>query len=91
MRAEASGAEVSGAEVSVLASYRFRSIAFKGSLAATRSSSDRIRAEKLVVGASSIEGWAIESASGDSEEAMSAWAAAVSASVGARSMSELAD
>lgn len=37
-----------------------------------------------------INGWTVESASGEREEAMSAWAAAVSASVGARSMSALA-
>ena len=73
----------------MLASYRSRSIALKGSLAATRSSSAFIRGEKLIVGALTIKGWIIESASGEREEAMSAWAAAVSASVGAWSMSAL--
>lgn len=74
----------------MLASYRFRSIALKGSLAAMRSSSASIRGEKLIIGALTINGWNIESASGEREEAISAWAAAVSASVGARSMSALA-
>lgn len=73
--------------VSVLASYRFRSIAVRGFLAAMRSSSDCMRGEKVVVGTSGIEGWIVESASVESEEAMSAWAAAVSASLGARSTS----
>lgn len=49
-----------------------------------------MRGEKLGVGALGIEGWVVEPASGEREEAMRAWAAAVSASVGARSMSGLA-
>lgn len=49
-----------------------------------------MRGEKLIVGALTSKGWVIESASGEREEAMSVWAAAVSALVGARSMSALA-
>ena len=77
-------------EASALASYRSRSIAFMGSLAATRSSSASMRVEKWVVGALTIDGWVVKSASGERDEAMSAWAAAFSASVGAWSMSGLA-
>lgn len=77
-------------EASVLASYRSRSIAFRGSLAATRSSSDCMRGENLGVGASGIKGWIVESAAGEVEETMRAWAATLSASLGARSTSGFA-
>ncbi len=74
-------------EVSVLASYLLRSIAFRGSLAPARSSSACMAGEKLAVGMSGIRGWIVELASGEREEDMSAWAAEVSVSVGARSTS----
>ena len=74
----------------MLASYRSTSIAFRGSLATTRSSSDCTRGEKSVVGALGIKGWIVESASGESEEAIRAWAAALSASLGSRSTSGFA-
>ena len=73
------------------ASYLLRSIAFKGSLAATRSSSDCMRGEKFVVGRSGISGWIVELASGEREDDIRALAAACSASVGARSTSGCAD
>ena len=74
----------------VLASYLERSIACKGSLAATRESSDWMRGEKLVVGGAGMSGWVVEVASGEREEDMRALAAARSASVGARSTSGFA-
>ena len=50
-----------------------------------------MRGEKLVAGMSGIRGWIAELASGEREEDMRALAAAVSASVGARSTSGFAD
>ena len=42
--------------VSMLASYRLRSMAFRGSLAATRSSSVCMRGEKLIMGGEGMKG-----------------------------------
>lgn len=57
-------------------------MAVSGVFEATRSSSDSIRGENLVSGRSGSRGCGVVLTSGESEEAMSAWARAVEVGVG---------